>query len=266
MIEKLLYIEYKNNFENRPTIVFLHDSLGCVQLWRDFPNRLAEATQCNLLIYDRLGYGKSEPMPTHKRPKNYLDIEAEILNNLLHTLKIKKAILFGHSDGGTISLIAASKYPEKIVSVIIEAAHIFVEDKTLQGIYEAIEKYKTTNLTERLAKYHSNKVETLFKAWTETWTQHDYRDWSIEHLLPKITCPLLFIQGEADEYGTLEQVEKTISQVNGKSEKYIIPNVGHTPHKEAAENVLNKSIDFIKHSTDSELSIRNARKNDNEKF
>jgi pimeloyl-ACP methyl ester carboxylesterase len=240
-----LYIEYRNNFENRPTLVFLHDSLGCVTLWRDFPKKLAEATQCNLLVYDRLGYGKSDPMPTYKRPVNYMEQEADVLNDLLTALKIDNAILFGHSDGGTIALLTASKYKQKIKMVICEAAHIYVEDITLKGIYEAIEAYKTTNLPERLQKYHGNNTDMLFKAWTKTWTRSDFRDWNIEHLLPAITCPLLFIQGEADEYATLEQLEKTINAVSGETEKYIIPNIGHTAHKEAPELVLNKTTEFI---------------------
>ncbi|WP_413998902.1 alpha/beta fold hydrolase [Flavobacterium sp. W1B] len=242
---KELYIEYQNNYENRPTLVFLHDSLGCAQLWRDFPQKLAEATQCNVLMYDRLGYGKSEPMPTYERPTNYMELEADVLNELLSKLDIDNAILFGHSDGGTIALLTASKYPEKIKATIVEAGHIFVEDETLKGIYEAIESYNTTNLPERLAKYHGEKVETIFKAWTETWTRNDYRNWNIEHFLSGITCPLLFIQGEADEYGTLAQLEKTISQVSGQAEKFIIPNIGHTPHKEATEQVITKTIDYI---------------------
>lgn len=242
-----LYVEYQNDFKDHPTIVFLHDSLGCVQLWRDFPQNLAEVTHCNVLVYDRLGYGKSEPMPTYERTTNYLELEADVLNNLLDTLGIDNAILFGHSDGGSIALIAASKYAERIKAVICEAAHIFVQDVTLKGIHEAIEAYKTTNLPERLQKYHGNKVDAIFKAWTETWTRSDYMDWNIEHFLSGITCPLLFIQGEADEYGTLEQVEKTISQVSGRAEKYIIPHVGHTPHKENPKQVLGKSAEFINH-------------------
>lgn len=230
---------------NNPTIIFLHDSLGCIQLWRDFPKKIAEATQYNVLSYDRLGYGKSDPMSTFTRPTNYMELEADVLNSLLIELKIDNAVLFGHSDGGTIALLSASKNPERIKAVIVEAAHIFVEDITLQGIYEAIDAYKNTNLPDRLAKYHGNKVEAVFKAWTETWTRIDYRDWNIEHFLSDITSPLLFIQGEADEYGTLKQVEKTICQVSGRSEKYIIPNIGHTPHKEAPEIVLKKTIDYI---------------------
>lgn len=241
-----MVISYSKKYADRPTLVFLHDSLGCIELWRDFPEKLAEATKCNLVIYDRLGYGKSSPMSAQQRPTNYLEIEADILNNLLIELEIENAILFGHSDGGSIALIGASKYPIKIKAVIAEASHIFVEEITLQGIYTAIEKYKTTNLAERLARYHGDKVESLFNAWTKTWTRNDYRDWNIEHFLTSIRCPLLVIQGDADEYGTLEQVEKTIDQAIGKTQKYIIPGVGHTPHKEVPELVLESCKDFIK--------------------
>jgi pimeloyl-ACP methyl ester carboxylesterase len=243
--DKKLYIEYNNSFENRPTIVFLHDSLGSVQLWRDLPVQLSDAVQCNVLAYDRLGYGRSYPMPAHERPVNYMELEADILNDLLTELNIDNAILFGHSDGGTIALITAAKYPEKVKAVICEAGHIFVEEVTLKGVYDAWEAYRTTNLAERLQKYHGDKVETLFKAWTETWTRDDYRNWNIEYLLKDITCPLLFIQGEADEYGTLDQVERTVSQVSGSAEKYIIPGIGHTPHKEVPELVLEKAAGFI---------------------
>lgn len=242
---KNLFIKFNHSFENKPTIVFLHDSLGAVQLWRDFPEKLAEATQCNVLVYDRLGYGKSFPMVTHERENNYMELEADVLNDLLSTLNINDAILFGHSDGGTIALIAASKYPEKVKAVICEAGHIFVEDITVKGVEEALNAYNTTNLPQRLEKYHGDKVQTIVKAWTEIWLSKKFRTWNIEPFLKNITSPLLFIQGEADEYGTLEQVEKTIAQVTGTAEKFIIPNVGHTPHKESPEIVLNKSIEFI---------------------
>ncbi|MCT2560980.1 alpha/beta fold hydrolase [Chryseobacterium herbae] len=240
-----LYTACSKSLEGKPVIVFLHDSLGCTQLWRDFPVKLSEATDCNILMYDRLGYGKSGPMITHERPVNYMELEADLLNDLLAELHIDNAVLFGHSDGGTIALITAAKYPEKVNSVICEAGHIFVEEVTLKGVYDAWDAYKTTNLAERLQKYHGDKVEMLFKAWTETWTREDYRSWTIEYLLKDIQCPLLFIQGEADEYGTLDQVEKTVSQVSGTAEKYIIPGAGHTPHKEVPDLVLKRTTDFI---------------------
>lgn len=241
-----LYSSYTHSFQGKPVIVFLHDSLGSAQLWRDLPAKLSESVECNMLVYDRLGYGKSDPMLTHERAVNYMELEADLLNDLLAELNITDAILFGHSDGGTIALITAAKYPERINSVICEAGHIFVEEVTLKGVYDAWDAYKTTNLAERLQKYHGDKVDMLFRAWTETWTHKDYRNWNIEYLLKDIRCPLLFIQGEADEYGTLDQVEKTVSQVSGTAEKYIIPGIGHTPHKEAPELILSRAAAFIK--------------------
>lgn len=242
---KGMSVAYYHALTERPVIVFLHDSLGCTELWRDFPPKLAEAVNCNVLLYDRIGYGRSAAMPAHTRPVNYLEIEADILNDLLTELRINDAILFGHSDGGSIALIAASKYPDRIRAIICEAAHIFVEAITLKGIYNALEAYNTTDLAQRLQKYHGDKVDALFKAWAETWTTSEYRNWNIEHFLPGISCPLLFIQGEEDEYGTSRQVDETISQVNGQADKCIIPGVGHTPHKEAAELTFKAAEGFI---------------------
>lgn len=239
------YFEYQSSYENRATLVFLHDSLGSTQLWRDFPSRLSQALQCNVLVYDRIGYGKSDAMKTYIRPENYMELEADILNEILHQMNIQKPILFGHSDGGTIALIAAAKYPKSIEAVICEAGHIFVEAVTLKGVSDALHAYQTTNLPQRLEKYHGDHVEMLMKAWTETWLREDFKSWNIENLLPKIVCPLLFVQGENDEYGTINQVEKTISQVSGIVEKYMIPNVGHTPHKEVPDLVLDKTVSFI---------------------
>ncbi|GEN77662.1 alpha/beta fold hydrolase [Chryseobacterium hagamense] len=242
---KKLYTEYHHFSEDSPTLVFLHDSLGCIQLWRDFPSELGKATGCNVLVYDRLGYGKSLPMLTHKRENSYMEAEADVLNDLLDALEINEALLFGHSDGGTIALITASKYPGKIKAVICEAGHIFVEDITVKGVRDAWEAYQTTNLPERLAKYHGDKTEMLVRAWTEIWLSDRFRNWNIESLLKNITAPLLFIQGAEDEYGTLDQVEKTVSQVSGTAGKFIISNAGHTPHKEVPKIVLEKAVSFI---------------------
>ena len=142
-------------------------------------------------------------------------------------------------------MITASKYPEKIKAVICEAGHIFVEDVTVNGVKDALEAYNTTNLPERLQKYHGDKVEMIVKAWTKIWLSERFLSWNIEYLLKNIVSPLLFIQGGADDYGTLDQVKKTVSQVSGSTEKFIIPNVGHTPHKEVPELVLEKSVEFI---------------------
>ncbi|NUY80309.1 alpha/beta hydrolase [Flavobacterium sp. MAH-1] len=245
LVGKKAYAEYTNSHENRPTLVFLHDSLGCVKLWRDFTQVLAEAANCNVLVYDRLGYGKSDAMPTWERTNDYMDAEAETLNELLSDLGIENAILFGHSDGGSIALIAAAKFPNRIKAVICEAAHIFVEEITLKGIREAMVAFETTDLRERLKKYHGDKVEMLFKAWTLTWISDSFRSWNIEYLLPNVNCPLLFIQGKSDEFGSLEQVEKTVSQVSSRAETYILENIGHTPHKEAPDQTIEAAKRFI---------------------
>lgn len=234
-------------YPNRPTIIFLHDSLGCTQLWRDFPQKLAELTQCNFLVYDRLGYGESDNMPAHKRNHLYLENEADVLHELITTLKLDNVILFGHSDGASISLIMAGKYPNKIKAVISEAAHIFVEEETLQGVRDAVNAYQTTNLRERLIKYHSEeKVDNLFKAWTETWLMPEYKTWSIEKFLPQINSPVLVIQGDNDEYGTEKQVDGIVNGVKGKIIKLYLENVSHSPHKDQPQLILKHTAEFIK--------------------
>lgn len=240
-----LFVSYNDPYSNRPTLVFLHDSLGCVALWRDFPAKLGELTQCNVLVYDRLGYGKSAPMPDAPRSITYMEPEADILHELLSTLQIEDPILFGHSDGGTIALLTAAKYPNKIKAVISEAAHIYVEEITLKGIREAMDAYQTTDLKKRLEKYHGRNTDILFRAWAQTWTREDFRDWSIEGLLQGITCPVLAIQGLDDEFGSLKQVEGILSNVSGITEKQLIADCAHTPHKEAAEKTLIIATAFI---------------------
>lgn len=240
-----LHAEWHNEMANRPTLVFLHDSLGCVELWRDFPAKLSQVAACNILVYDRLGYGKSDAMPSWRRDSGYLLHEAKILGKLLRKLEIDQPILFGHSDGGSIALIAASLYPARIKAVIAEAAHIFVEEITLNGIRNAIESYEKTDLRQRLEKYHGSKTDMLFNAWTATWTSDFFRNWSIENTLGRIRCSLLVIQGEADEFGSLAQVDKTVAGVSGPVRKVILPHIGHTPHKENPQVTLEIARDFI---------------------
>jgi pimeloyl-ACP methyl ester carboxylesterase len=240
-------IAYKYHEINpeKETIVFLHDSLGCITLWRDFPKLLGEKTGCNILMYDRLGYGKSGNFIKDSRDNFYMEDEADVLKEILTELKIEKPILFGHSDGGSIALIFAGKYPNLPKAIITVGAHIFVEDVTLKGIREAEEAYKKTNLKEKLEKYHGDKTEALFIAWTKTWQTPQFQSWNIEHFLPKIICPSLIIQGKDDEFGTLTQVEKTVAQISGKAEAFVISNAKHTPYKEVPDIDLAKCTSFI---------------------
>jgi pimeloyl-ACP methyl ester carboxylesterase len=227
------------------TIVFLHDSLGCVTLWRDFPQKMAEAAHADAFIYDRLGYGNSAPFSSALRQINYMETEADLLINLLDEYNITNPILFGHSDGGTIALLAAAKYPDKIKAVITEGAHVFVEEETLDGILQAKEQYRTTNFKERLEKYHGTKTQALFDAWTETWLSPAYRDWNIEHFLAQIICPVLVIQGVEDEYGTAAQVQSIVNQVSGPADTYMVVNAGHSPHKQSELWVINQCCSFL---------------------
>ena len=232
------------NFPDRPTIVFLHDSLGCTELWRGFPQKLGQAANCDIILYDRQGYGMSAPFNS-PRANDYLEKEADVLAQIIEILEMKEAILFGHSDGGSISLLAAAKYPTKIAAVITEGAHIFVEEETLRGINEAIHLYQATNLKQKLQRFHGDKTEEMFWAWAATWTSESFRKWNIENFLPAVACPSLVIQGEADEFGSLQQVDGIMNQVSGKATKLIVPNAKHTPHKEMEQLVLESAAEFI---------------------
>lgn len=241
------HIQHYQTAPHRPTLIFLHDSLGSVKLWRDFPLKLAEACQCNAVIYDREGHGESSPFQIQKRPTNYLEMGAETLHLIVSQLQLNHIILFGHSDGATISLWYAAKYPHHVLATIVEGVHVFVEEETLQGIREAKKALETTNLAERVAKYHGDKTEMLFRMWMETWLDSSYRHWNIEKDIQQITSPLLIFQGENDEFGTIEQVNKIKSNVTSLVIDYLIKDCGHNPHKEQAEFTLNKSKQFINH-------------------
>lgn len=243
--ESRVRVNIVENYHNKPTIVFLHDSLGCIETWRGFPIELAKAARCNILIYDRLGHGKSDPLITTKGHK-YLFEEAEFLDKLLVASGIKKVIIFGHSDGGTIGLIEASNNHERTLGVITEAAHVFVEPITLNGIQEAIKKYKKKDLRDKLIKYHGAKAETLFSSWTDVWLNQKFYNWNITPILENVRCPCLVIQGENDQFGTTNQVDTIVSKTLGKTIPLIVPNVGHSPHRDATKTTINQSAKFIR--------------------
>jgi pimeloyl-ACP methyl ester carboxylesterase len=236
----------------RPTIVLLHDSLGCVETWRDFPEVLAKAVGFNAVVYDRQGYGRSSPFGPMPRTLQYLEEEAQVLRGLLDALEIDSAILFGHSDGGSIALIAAAMEPTRIAAVVTEGAHVFVEDVTLRGIREAQESLGTTDLAQRLARYHGDKVPALTAAWIDTWLSPEFRSWNIERYLPDIRCPVLVTQGERDEFGTVEQVNAIVRGVGALAKPLMIPDIGHTPHRDAREAVLEAASAFVAAATNAD--------------
>ena len=241
-----LHVSRLNCDPARPTIAFLHDSLGSIEVWRTFPSTLCSALRCNGFIYDRQGHGKSDAFVNTTRDTNYLEREADTFAELMKSSQLENCFLFGHSDGGSIALIAAAKHPELAAAVITEGAHVFVEDITINGIRQTERIYNTSSLPERLAKYHGAKTDALFRIWVDTWTSPNFRGFNIEHFLPKIQCPVLVIQGESDEFGSAEQVSSIASKVSGKGTECIVPFARHTPHKEAEEATLRAIEEFIK--------------------
>lgn len=230
---------------SRPTLVFLHDSLGCVETWRDFPRTLAERAGLDAIVYDRRGYGQSSPMATAQRTTSYLDDEAVILRELLDALGLGDVILFGHSDGGSIALIAAATRQPGVQAIVTEGAHVFVEEETLAGIRRARAELETTDLATRLARYHGDRVPALTSAWIDTWLSPEFRDWNITAMLPNAVCPALIVQGTADEFGTPDQVRAIVDGMGGRARALLLPGVGHTPHREARDAVLEESASFI---------------------
>jgi len=230
---------------NGTILVFLHEGLGSVGQWRDFPSLLSEKTGMRALVYDRWGYGNSEPF-TLPRKKSYLHDEALVsLPAVLEECGIGRAVLIGHSDGGSIALIYASRHPEGARAVITEAAHVFVEEVTLDGIREAAQVYAATDLRKRLARWHGDKTDRVFHGWADTWLSSDFRDWNIEEFLPGVCCPVLVIQGINDRYGTTAQVKAIERQVGGPAKPLLIP-CGHIPHAEAREEVLEAMAGFVR--------------------
>ncbi|TGD81556.1 alpha/beta fold hydrolase [Hymenobacter wooponensis] len=230
----------------RPTLVFLHDSLGSIRLWRDFPAHLALALGCHALVYDRRGYGESAPFGPEPRTVAYLEQEALLVPAVLRAAGVSQAVLFGHSDGGTLALLTAAQEPGVVAAVVTVGAHVFVEDVTLAGIRVAQQQYSTTDLPQRLARYHGTRTEPLFRAWAETWLHPTFRNWNIERYLPQIQCPVLVMQGAEDEYGTAAQVEAIATQVAGTAHAVLLPGLGHTPHRQDPEQVLKLAVNFLR--------------------
>jgi pimeloyl-ACP methyl ester carboxylesterase len=237
-----------------PMLVFLHEGLGSIAQWRDFPFAVSLAVHLPAVVYERGGYGNADPLDG-PRSVNYLHEEAlQSLPEVLRLLQIDDAILIGHSDGGTIALIFAAVWPEKVRGIITEAAHVFVEEVTLAGIREAVSQYDATDLREKLLKYHGSNTEAAFQGWSETWLSPAFRDWNIEKYLPGVRCPVLAIQGRDDEYGTPAQVEAIVNGVSGPAESLIFKDCGHVPHHQARDRVLAEMTRFILAVTKSEMS------------
>jgi pimeloyl-ACP methyl ester carboxylesterase len=228
------------------TLVFLHEGLGCVDLWKDFPDRLAERTGLGALVYSRPGYGRSDPVEDLLAVDYHLTEALEVLPKVLEAAGVQRAVLVGTSDGGTISLVyVGNGGAEQVDGVISMAAHVLNEEITIQGIREAREAYETTGIREKLARYHGRNVDWAFWSWCNVWLSPEFRDWNVERYLPGITVPVLVLQGEDDHYGSVAQVDAIARQVSGPAETVMIPDCGHSPYLEQPEATLDAMAAFI---------------------
>ena len=228
-------------------MVFLHEGLGCVSLWRDVPARLAEATGCGAFVYSRVGYGKSNACQLPRPVRFMHDEDLDFFPKLLEAGEIGEHVLVGHSDVGSIALIYAGGTPANgLRGLIAEAAHVFCEDGLVGSILDIMKMYQDGGLRERLAKHHGSNVEDAFWGWADVWRHPDFKRWNFEKYLPRIKVSVLVIQGEDDEYGTISQVEALNRQAGAGATSLLLADCGHSPHRDQEERTLAAMVEFIR--------------------
>ena len=230
-----------------PTIVMLHEGLGCVALWRDFPAKLAEATGWGVFAYSRAGYGASDPVDL-PRPLDYMTLEARSsLPQILDALGFERGILLGHSDGASIATIYAGEHPDdRLEGLVLMAPHLFAEAPGLASIAEAKRAYETGDLRERLAKYHTH-VDSAFLGWNGAWLDPGFKAWNIEEFVDRWRAPSLLIQGADDQYGTLAQIRAIGRRSPAPVQSLILDDCRHSPHLERRQATLVAIIRFCQH-------------------
>ena len=224
--------------EHLPTLVLLHEGLGCVTLWKDFPDRLARITGCGVFVYSRFGYGRSDPA-TLPRPLTYMHEEGlTVLPELLEVLGFDRVILVGHSDGASISLIHAGGTPaERVLGLVLMAPHVFNEPCCVASIEAARRAYEDGDLRERLSLYHAH-VDVAFRGWNQAWLDPGFLDWNLESYLPGIAVPTLVIQGQQDEYGSERQVTTIQDACNAPVQLELLDDCRHSPHRDQPDVTL----------------------------
>jgi len=221
---------------NKAAIVLFHDSLGCVELWRDFPGQLAASTGRSVIAYDRLGFGKSDPNSC-KLGSGFVTDEATTgFRFLRDALDLRAFVAFGHSVGGGMAAACAGAYPDSCRALITESAQTFVEALTVAGITDAKRAFAEPGQIERLQKYHGDKAAWVLSAWTDTWLSDDFARWDLEPELLRVRCPTLAIHGDRDEFGSVVHPARIADKTGGRS--VVVEGCGHVPHREKAELVL----------------------------
>lgn len=237
--------------DEAPTIVFLHEGLGCVEMWRGFPEQVAEKTGFGGLVYSRAGYGKSDPVSL-PRPITFMHHEAiEVLPAIVDAFGISDPILFGHSDGGSIALIyAGSEQVKPAKALVLEAPHVFVEPLSIASIEKARNEFEKGSLKSGLQRYHGDNLECAFRGWNDVWLNPEFRSWNIESFLPNISSPVLLIQGENDQYGTRRQIESISDSCRGPVQTELLADCGHSPHRDQPQTVLEIVSSFLTRRSD----------------
>ena len=232
--------------EDAPTLIFLHEGLGSVSMWKDFPQKLSQQTGCGALVYSRFGYGKSEKCEL-PRPLNFMHEEGlEVLPEIIARCRIQQYILVGHSDGASIALIhAGSDSADKLLGIVNEAPHVFCESLTISSIQKLRENFNSGNLRERLKKHHKN-IDLTFNGWADVWLDDEFTKWNIESSLPRIKVPQLIIQGNDDEYGTSAQVEAITRQSGASVKTCFLDNCAHSPHRDQQSKTLKVMTEFVR--------------------
>ena len=224
-------------------IIFLHEGLGSISLWKSFPEKIYNLTKRDVVIYSRVGMGNSSAI-TKPRKTDYMHYEANyFLPKILNYLKINSPILLGHSDGASIALIYAGS-GNKVKSMVLEAPHVFVEKVSIKGIQDAKKLWKNSDLRDKLSKYH-NDPDGAFNGWCNVWLSKEFINWNIENYLSKINCPILLIQGMQDTYGTIKQLESIENYTNGFTKRFELENCGHSPHTQYPKEVATNINDFL---------------------
>ena len=232
----------------RPTLVFLHEGLGSITTWREFPLQVAEATGCAAVVYSRYGYGNSDLLEAPFRV-DYMHREAlETLPELLAKLGVVQPILIGHSDGASIALIYSGTH-DAARGLAVLAPHVFVEDLSVKSIAEAQVAFETTELPEKLGRHHADARRTFY-GWNDIWLHPDFRPWSIESFLPRIACPVLAVQGRDDQYGTMAQVDAIAAQVVGPCEVVRLADCEHALHRDQPEQTVEAVARFVRRIAD----------------
>ena len=228
----------------KPWLVFLHEGLGCVSRWRDFPEKLARRTGARALIYSRRGYGRSDPLAGRRDVRFMHDEALVVLPKLLAHFSIERCALVGHSDGASIGLIYAAEHPDRVAGAVLMAPHVLVEAISQQSIARIAEIYEKDDLRTRLARHHAH-VDDAFLGWSRIWLDPRFRTWSLGAECAKLVTPTLLIQGENDEYGTLAQLDAIEQVARGLVTRLFLAECGHAPHREQDAAVLTACAEFV---------------------